>query len=343
MGTRKLIAVIPTGETMKNRVGIILTFALGLSLVLFLVPAMAQNWPIKPIKIVVGFPPGGANDTVVRLVAQKLAERVGQPVIVDNKPGADGIIATEYVARSAPDGYTLLTGASGQMTFNPLLQAKLPYDPVKDFTPVTMLYADPLVIAVNPAVPANSIKELIALARAKPGSLFYASAAPPFYVALEDFKKRANVNIVNVPYKGSGQAIVGAISGDAPMIMLTAGSLLPQIKAGKLRPLAVTGDQRDSHLPDTPTMAEIGMPMRGGSWSGLFVPSGTPRPIVEKLYSELAVVLKSDYMRDKVAAAGYGINALGATPAEFDTFYKSEVGYWTKVVQDLHLGPKKAP
>jgi len=325
---------------MKSRARVILALATGFSLLFSVAPAMAEVWPTKPVKIVVGFPPGGANDTVARLVAQKLAERVGQPVVVENKPGADGIIATEYVARSAPDGHTLLTGASGQMTFNPLLQAKLPYDPMKDFTPITMLYADPLVIAVNPSLPANSLKELIALARAKPGSLFYASAAPPFYVALEEFKRLANVNIVNVPYKGSGQAIVGAISGDAPMIMLTAGSLLTQIKAGKLRPLAVTGDKRDPAVPDTPTMAELGMPMRGASWSGLFVPSATPRPVVDKIYSELAAVLKSDYMREKVAAAGYGTAVLGVTPAEFEAFHKSEFAHWSKVVKDLKLGAK---
>lgn len=312
----------------------------ALAMVLVSGESAAQGYPNKTIKFVVGYPPGGANDILARFVAQKLSENLALPVIVENRPGADGIIGTEFVAKSAPDGYTLLTGASGQMIFNAGLHAKLPYDPLKDFTPVTMLYSDPLVFAVHPSVPANTIGELIALAKAKPGAMFYASAAPPFYVTLENFKKLAGVNIVHVPYKGTAQAVLATVAGESSLVIMTAGSLLQHIRAGKLRPLAVTGDKRDPAVPNIPTMTEVGIPMRGLSWSGLFAPAATPRPIIDKLYSELAVVLKSDALRERVAGVGYGTGVLGVPPAEFDAFYKAEYAYWMKVIKDLNLAAK---
>jgi len=299
--------------------------------------SMAQSYPSRTIRFVVGYPPGGANDTLARVIAQKLSENMGQPVIVDNRPGADGIIGTEFVAKSAPDGYTLLIGASGQMVFNAVLNAKLPYDPLKDFIPVTMLYSEPLVFALHPSVPATSMKELIALAKAKPGTIFFASAAQTFYVALEDLKKLAGVNIVHVPFKGTGQAVMATVSGEVPLTMGIVGSFLQQIRTGKLRPLAVTGEKRDAAIPDVPTMSEIGLPMRELSWSGFFAPAATPRPIIDKLYSDLASILKSDNMKERYAGLGYGTGVLGVTPAEFDAFYKGEFVYWTKVLKDLDI------
>ncbi|MBI2317542.1 MAG: tripartite tricarboxylate transporter substrate binding protein, partial [Betaproteobacteria bacterium] len=280
---------------------------------------------------------GGANDTLARVVAQKLAEKLGQPVIVDNRPGADGIIGTDFVAKSAPDGYTLLVGASGQMVFNAVLNPKLPYDPLKDFIPVTMLYSEPLVFTVHPSVPATSMKELLALAKAKPGALFFASAAQTFYVAIEDLKKLADVHIVHVPYKGTGQALMATVSGDVALTLGIVGSFLPQIRTGKLRPLAITGEKRDAAIPDVPTMSEIGLPMRELSWSGFFAPAATPRAVIDKLYSEMAPILKSENMKERYASLSYGTGVLGMTPAEFDTFYKGEFVYWRKVITDLNI------
>jgi tripartite-type tricarboxylate transporter receptor subunit TctC len=327
-------------RSVANTLGVLLSFALALGSTQSLGQTAEQDYPNKLIRIIVGFPPGGATDVLTRLVGQRLSEKTGQPVVIENKPGADGIIAAQYAARSAPDGYTLFTGALGQMVFNPLMRAKLSYDPVKDFTPLTILYADPLVIAVNPAVPAHSIQELLALAKANPGKLFGASASTAFYAALENFNGVTGANIVPVPYKGSAAAIMGAVSGDAQMIMMTSGSMAGQLKAGKLRPLAVTGDHRDHALPGVPTLAEAGWPIRGLSWVGLFAPSATPRAIIDKLSAELMTIVKSDYMKEKVTAAGYGTDVLGMSPAEFDAFYKSDYAYWSKVVSDRHLSLK---
>ena len=299
----------------------------------------AQSYPSRTIRFVVGYPPGGANDTLARVIAQKLAENLGHPVIVDNRPGADGIIGTEYVAKSAPDGYTILVGASGQMVFNAILRAKLPYDPVKDFTPVTMIYSEPLVFTVHPSLPVTSMRELIALAKAKPGAIFFASAAQTFYVAIEDLKKLAGVDIVHVPYKGTGQALMAAVSGEVPLTLGIVGSFLSQIRTGKLRPLALTGDKRDAAIPNVPTMSEIGLPMRELSWSGFFAPAATPPAIIDKLYGEMAPILKSENMKARYASLSYGTGVLGTTPADFDAFYKGEFVYWTKVIKDLNIRP----
>jgi len=330
-------AAMGKGETkMKTVIRVLGIFAV-LVFTLAAGESKAQSYPSRTIKFVVGYPPGGANDTLARVVAQKLSASVGQPVIVDNRPGADGIIGTEFVAKSAPDGYTLLVGASRQMIFNAVLNAKLPYDPVKDFIPITMLYSEPLVFAVHPSVPATSMKELIALAKAKPGAIFFASAAQTFYVAIEDLKKQAGVNIVHVPYKGTGQALMAAVSGDVGLTMGIVGSFLQQYRTGKLRPLAVTGDKRDAAIPDVPTMSEIGLPMRELSWSGFFAPAATPRAIIDKLYSEMAPILKSDSMKERYSGLSFGTGVLGITPAEFDAYYKGEIVYWTKAIKDLNI------
>jgi len=320
-------------ETARKALGVFLVFVFAL----FSGDSTAQSYPNRPIKFVVAYPPGGANDILARVVAPKLSERLDQPVIVENKPGADGIIGTEFVAKSAPDGHTLLTGASGQMVFNTGLHAKLPYDPAKDFIPITMFYSEPLVFAVHPSVPANSIRELIALAKARPGEMFYASAAAPFYVATEHFKKLAGVNIVHVPYKGTAQAVIGTVAGETSLVVMTAGSLLSQLRAGKLRALAVTGTKRDPANPDIPAMAESGLDFEGVSWTGLFAPAGTPSAIIDKLYSELSVVLKSDSIKERYASLGYGTSVLGISPVDFETFFRAELVKWTQVIRDLNL------
>jgi len=291
----------------------------------------AQSYPNRPIRFIVGYPPGGANDILARIVGPRLGERVGQPVVVENKPGADAMIATEYVAKTTPDGYTLLVSA---MTFNPEMVDRLPYDPVRDFIPITVFVSDPLVFAVHPSVAATSIKELIALAKAKPGSLFYASGSPPMYVATELFKKQAGVNIVHVPYKGSGPSI----AGEVPMLVVTSVPVMAQLKAGKLRALAVTSTKRNPPLPDVPTVAESGLDFDWTTWIGLFAPSGTQSAIIDKLYGELSVILKSESLKKHYSSLGYETgeaSGIGMTPAEFAPFFRASVAKWTKVSRSL--------
>ena len=318
-------------KTACKLVGLFLASALALASA----ESPAQSYPNRPIRFIVGYPPGGANDILARIIGPRLGERVGQPVIVENKPGADAMIATEYVARAIPDGYTFLVSA---MTFNPDMVDRLPYDPVRDFTPVTMFVSDPLVFAVHPSVPATSIKELIALAKAKPGALFYASGAPPFYVATELFKKQAGVNIVHVPYKGSGPSIAGAVAGEVPMVVVTSVPVMAQLRAGKLRPLAVTSAKRTPSLPDVPTVSESGLDFEWMTWIGLFAPAGTPGAIIDKLYSELSVILKSESLKKHYASLGYETgegSGIGMPPAEFAPFFRASVAKWTKVSRSL--------
>ena len=314
---------------------------LGLFLALALVGAAsestAQSFPSRPIRLVDGYPPGGGTDILGRIVAQKLSEQVGQPVIVENRPGANSITAAEYVAKAAPDGYMLFIGATGAMVFNLGLYGRLPYDPVKDFVPITLFASSPLVFAVHPSVPANSIKDLIELARAKPGAMFYSAGAAPFHVAAELFKQQAGVNLVHVPYKGSPASIAGAVAGEVSMVAVIIAPALPQLRAGKLRALAVTGSRRSALLPDVPTMMESGLDFQSGSWTGLFAPAGTPNAIISRLYSELLVILKSDSIRERFAGLSYDTGDMGMPPAEFGAMHRAELAKWTKVTRDLNI------
>jgi tripartite-type tricarboxylate transporter receptor subunit TctC len=316
---------------------------LGLFLVSALVLASggshAQGYPSKPIRFVTGNAAGGGTDILARGIAPQLSERLGQPIIVENKPGADGIIASEYVLKSAPDGYTLLVGADGQMVLNRALYAKLPYDPVKDFAPVGRLSATPLVIAVHPSVPATSIAELIALAKAKPGELFYASGFPAAQVATEILKKEAGVNIVHVPYKGAAPSQTAAIAGEVAVIMSSLGPLRAHLQSGKLRGLAVTSPERYAIIPDIPTMAESGLAnVDVVPWTGLFAPAATPREVIDKLNSNLAIVLKIEDLKARFAASG--VNLLGSSPAELGALQKADIAKWIKRVKDLKLPTK---
>jgi tripartite-type tricarboxylate transporter receptor subunit TctC len=256
-------------KTAYRVLGLFLAFALALACG----ESTAQSYPSRPIKLVVGFAPGGGTDVTARMVGPKLSEQLGQPVIVENKPGAEARIATEYVAKAAPDGYTLLAGASGQMVFNPGLFAPLPYDPVKDFIPITLFNYDPLVFAVHPSVPAYSLKELIALAKARPGQLFHGSSGSPFHVAVELFNRQMGVNIVHVPYKGAAPAANAAVAGEVSLIVISIAPILGQLQSGKLRALAINGTERRV-LPDIPTAlnpADYDI-----TWAGLFaLPNAT--------------------------------------------------------------------
>ena len=310
-------------------VGVLCTIALGGGV------SMAQNYPSKPVRIIVGYPPGGANDILARLIAPRLGERLGQPVVVENKPGADAAIGTEYVSKAAPDGHTLLVSA---MTFNPDMYGRLPYDPGKDFTAITMLVSDPLVFAVNPSVPATSIKELISLANAKPGSLSYASGSPPMYVAMELFKKQTGAAIVYIPYKGSGPSITAAIAGEVPLVVVTQVPALSQLRAGKIRALGVTSAKRTSQLPDVASISESGLDFQFLTWIGLFAPARLPAPILDKIYSELSAIFKSESLQKQYAAIGYDSNeatGVGMPPAKFGPFFQASLARWTNAAKEL--------
>ena len=313
----------------------VLSLFLALALAVVSGESNAQTYPNKPIKLVVGFGPGGGTDILGRLVAPQLSERLGVAVTVENRPGANSNIGTDYVAKSAPDGYTLLVGGSASMALSSGLYERLPFDPLKDFIPIAQIVAgDTLVLAVHPSVPANSVKELIAYAKANPGKVFYGSGAPPFQIAAEYFNKLAGVNITHVPFKGAAGAVAATVAGETQMTVVSIASGLSQFKAGKLRMLAVTGFKRDHVLPDVPTMKEAGLaenfevPM----WTGLFAPAGTPAPIVDKLSSQMALILQSDLTKSRFATMGY--ESLPLTRAEFTKLQKDDIERWTKVVRD---------
>ncbi len=305
-------------------------FALGPGVV------SAQSYPVRPIKFIVGFPPGGANDTLGRMVAQKLSVAWGQPVLVENKPGANAIIATDYVARSAPDGYTLYVGATGAMTFNPGLYKKLPYDPVKDFVSVVQIASCPLVMAVNPSSPAKTIGQFIELAKAKPGTLSYAAGSTPFQVATELFKKQAGIDILHIPYKGSAQAILAGVAGDTNLVTVDLPPALGQLRAGKLRGLAVTTLHRSSVAPDLPTVAESGLPdFNVWVWTGIFAPAGTPKEIVEKLHDTIMQIVHTDEFKARLTDMGFDPSSL--SQAQFADLVKTEGIKWTKVARDSNI------
>ena len=321
-------------KTRQRAVGLLFALALALAAG----GAAAQNYPSKPIRIVVGFQPGGGTDVTARMVSPKLSENLGQPIIIENRPGAQARIATEYVARAAPDGYTLLAGASGQMVFNPGLYPNLGYDPVKAFVPITLFNYDPLVVAVHQSVPVRSMKELVALAKAKPGEVFHASSASAFFVALELFNRQAGVNIVNVPYKGAAPAVNAAVAGETAMIVLSIPPILAHLKSGKLRPLGITGAKRSRFFPDIPTVAEAGFEFDGITWAGLFAPAGTPGPVIERLYAAMSAVLKSDEMRERSIAAGREpIEGAGMPPAQFEKFFRAELEKWTRAIKQYNI------
>jgi tripartite-type tricarboxylate transporter receptor subunit TctC len=302
---------------------------------LFATLAGAQTYPTKPIRIVVPFPPGGATDILARDVAQKLSESFGQQVIVDNRPGAGGNIGSELVARSAPDGYTLEMGTVGTHAINASLYSKMPYDHVKDFVPVILVAGVPNVLVVNPAVPANSVAELIAYAKANPGKLNFASsgAGTSIHLSGELFKVMAGVQMTHIPYKGSAPALQDLLGGQVQLMFDNLPPSLPQIKAGKLRALAVTSLTRAPALPDVPTVAEAGLPgFEASSWFGILAPAGTPPAIVAKLNAEIAKWLATPEAKEKLSKQG--ANAAGGSPEDFARHIAAETTKWAKVVKD---------
>lgn len=289
-------------------------------------------YPGAPVKLVVGFPPGGANDILARLIGAKLQDAWGQPVVTENKPGANAIIATDFVAKSAPDGHTLLIGASGAMTFNPGLYQKLPYDPVRDFAPVTMLGSFPLVLAVNPAVPAQSVQELVAHARSAGGRLNYAAGSTPFQLVAELFKSQTGVAIAHIPYKGSAAAVNAVIANDTQLTFVDAPPVVGQIRGGKVRGLAVTSRTRAATLPELPTMIEAGIAdFDVVLWASLFAPAGTPRPVVERIHQGVIKAMQLPDVRERMLALG--ITPVGNTPEELAAIVKADLERWTRVAK----------
>jgi len=297
--------------------------------------AQAPAYPTKPIRLVVPFPAGGATDILAREVAKHLTDAWGQSVVVDNRPGAGGNIGSELVAKAAPDGYTLEMGTVGTHAINASLYSKMPYDHVKDFVPVILVAGVPNVLEVNPALPVNSVQELIAYAKANPGKLNFASSGSGTSIHLsgELFKVMAGVQMTHVPYKGSAPALQDLIGGQVQLMFDNLPPSLPQIKAGKLRALAVTSAARAPALPDTPTVAEAGLPgFEASSWFGVLAPAGTPPEIVNKLNAEIAKWLASPGAKEKLA--NVGANIAGGTPEDFARHIQAETTKWAKVVKE---------
>jgi tripartite-type tricarboxylate transporter receptor subunit TctC len=311
--------------------------ALGLTALTAVSPGSARaeedpsKYPTRAIHIVVGFTPGGGNDLIARIVGQKLSESLGQPVIIDNKPGGGAIVATEYVAKSPPDGYTLLVGASGAMAINPAVYAKLSYDSISDFVPISELGSFPLILIVNAASPLKSVADLVAFAKANPDKTNYASSSAAFQLVTELFKQKTGAPMQEIPYKGANDSVMAVISGQVTATIADAGPVSSQVKGGQVRALAVAAPRRTEDLPDVPTMKEAGADVDAVLWSGLFAPRQTPPEIVKKIESELMRIVK---LPDVVARLKpLGIQPVGNSSAEFAQIIASDIARWSEVAK----------
>lgn len=300
--------------------------------------ALAQGYPAKPIRLVLPYPPGGGSDTIARPLAQRLGEALGQQVVVDNRGGGGGAIGMEHAAKAAPDGYTIVMALTAQLAVNPSLYRKLPYDPVKDFVPITLLAEGPYVLVVHPSVPVKTVKELVALARKRPNELAYASSGNGSggHLAAELLKDMTGIEMLHVPYKGGGPALVDLISGQVQVLFSTWASGRGHIQSGRVRALAVSTAKRPKAIPHLPTVAEAGVPgYDAGVWYALLAPAGTPAAIVERLNREVLAVLKSrEYAKLLFDAA---IDPVGSTPEALGSYIRSEMAKWAKVVKSANI------
>ena len=297
--------------------------------------AQAQAYPNRPVRWVVPFPPGGSTDLIGRFTGQELSKRIGQPVVIDNRPGAGGIIGTEHVAKSAPDGYTLLQGSVAQFATFPTMYAKLPYDPVKDFVPITLLQTITTTMVVTPSLPVKTVKDLVALARQRPGELNFTASGmgTTTYLTGELLKRRAGIDMTFITYKGSGPALNDVMAGFVQIMFEPLPSALPLINGGKLRVLAVTSRNRSPALPQVPTLDESGFPgFDMVTWQGMFAPAGTPSAVVDRLNGELTRILRTPEITQKVFDQGGQIGA--NTSEEFARFIRDESAKWSKVIRD---------
>ncbi len=303
--------------------------------------AAGQDYPARPIRFVLGFAPGGASDTMARAIGTRLSEGLGQPVVIDNRAGAGGNIAAEIVAHSVPDGYTMLLGNNGILAVNVSLYPKLAFDPVKDFAPVVLIASQPNVLVVHPGVAANSVKELVALAKAKPGALNYASpgAGTTGHLAGELFKRMAGVSYTIIPFKGGGPAALAMLSGETQFTFATALSVQGFIKSGKLRALAVTTTKRSVSFPTLPTVAEAGVPgFDAITWHGVVVPARTPKPVIARLNAEFNKLLQTAEMRERMDALGSEV--IGGEAKELTEYMRTEIPRWAKVIKESGAKPE---
>jgi tripartite-type tricarboxylate transporter receptor subunit TctC len=297
----------------------------------------AQTYPTRPVRAVVAFAPGGVTDTFARLMAQKLTEQLGKQVYVENIAGASGNIGTGQVAKAAPDGYTLLFAFSSHVV-NPTLFARVPYDPIKDFEPVTLAVASTTVLTVNPAVPAKTVKELVDLIKASPGKYSFGSAGAgtQAHLAGEQFRLSLGLDLVHVPFGGGGPAVAAVVAGHTPISFGSPQAAMQHVREGTVRALAVTSKTRSQIFPDVPTMTEVGYPqIEGDSWVGILVPAGTPVDIIAVLYRESTKILAQPNMRERLAGLGYDLVA--STPKEFQTRMAAEIEMWAKVIRAANI------
>ncbi|MGH8660988.1 MAG: Bug family tripartite tricarboxylate transporter substrate binding protein [Burkholderiales bacterium] len=297
--------------------------------------AIAQPYPQKPVRLVIPYPPGGGSDTIGRPLAQKLAEGLGQQVVVENRGGANGNIGMEHVARAAPDGYTIVLALTAQLAINPALYGKVPYDPVRDYAPITLFGTGTYILVVHPSLPVKSVKELVALARARPGQIAYSSSGNGSggHLAAELLSSMAGITMLHVPYKGGGPALVDLIAGQVQVLFSTQLASWPHIRSGRIRALAVSTAKRPASIPDLPTVAEAGLPgYDAGVWYGILAPAGAPREIIGRLNAEIVRALNlPDYRKFLVSNA---IDPIGSLPEELGRYIKSELVKWAKVVKD---------
>ena len=300
--------------------------------------AHAQQFPVKPVRIIVAFPPGGGTDIVARLLGQKLAEPWGQQAIVDNRAGASGVIGTEAAARAAPDGYTWFMGTMGNLTVNQHLYAKMPVDPQRDLTALSQVVAVHFVAVSHPSLPAKNVKELIALAKSRPGQINYSSSGPGGapHLGGELLKSMAGIDLVHIPYKGSGPSFTDLLGGQVSLTFDSLVQAYPYIKAGKLNALGVLGSKRSPLLPNVPTIAESGVPgYELTNWFGLVVPAGTPRDLIVRLYGDVSKALAQGDIREKLHAMGADV--IGSSPDAFAAFMKAETAKWAKIVKQASI------
>ena len=309
----------------------------GLLLAAAALPAFAQSYPSRPIRLIVGYPPGGAVDLIGRLYAQALSVRLGQPVVVENRPGSGSNLAGDIVAKSAPDGYTLFHGPDNVFMSNPHVYGKMPFDPFKDLVPVSSLSSNQLVLAVHPAVPANSLRDFVELARRTKPPLFYASIGngSQHHLAMELLKQHVGIDLVHVPYRGGGPAAIALVAGEVSA-MFGGGSLVPTVQAGKVRGLASTGSVRNPATPELPTIAELYPGYEALIWHGLFVPASTPPPIIERLRKEMAVVLAQPEFKERLANSGSG-EPYVVTPEEFVARMRSDYEKYGKLIRSIGI------
>ncbi len=296
--------------------------------------AAAQAWPNKPIKYIVPFAPGGTTDILARTISEKLSVALGQPVVVENKPGAGGGVGADFTAKAAPDGYTIMGGTISTHAINASLYSNLPYDPVKDFVAITLIARVPNMLVINPSIPAKNVSELIALIKANPGKYTFASSGngTSQHLSGELFKSMAGVDMQHIPYKGSPPALQDVVGGQVSMTFDNITTALPLAKAGKLRALAVTTAKRSAAAPDVPTLAESGLPgFEVGSWQGVFAPAGTPPEIVRRLNTEIVKIINMPEVREKLTALG--AEPVGDTSEQFGAYVKTEVAKWSDVVK----------